>query len=141
MSPFDPERKCLRQTSRLTVWSGEAKSPRMKGSARSLPLSRIKSFKFLEPSHRVLLPQHRVIDAAGIKGITRLIRVLLEIAEELLDLSLHGYEQPNIARQEIDRTTTFFKPSLIRIHAQIGDQRPSRCLSNPCRDVTSLSQN
>jgi hypothetical protein len=48
------------------------------------------SFEFAEPFHRILLPQQRVVDAAGIERTAGLIRKLLEVAEELLDLPWIG---------------------------------------------------
>src|SRR5262245_56940555 len=62
--------------------------------------SRLQAFQFLEPLQCVLLSQQPVADAGGVERTARLVRKLVEVREELLDLALDGNEQPHLLRKE-----------------------------------------
>src|SRR5262245_17410233 len=63
-------------------------------SLRSLSLARLDRLDVLEAFHRVLHPEHSVVDAGGVERRPRLVGELVEVREELLDLLLDGHEQP-----------------------------------------------
>src|SRR5262249_24127437 len=66
--------------------------------ARSV--GRAYAFQLLEALHRLGLLQKPVSDPAGIEGTPLLMRKLVVIREELLDLPLDGHQEPDVARQE-----------------------------------------
>src|SRR5262249_26105327 len=96
---------------------------------------RLHSLEFIEPLQGILLPQQGVIDRAGIERAAGLIRELVEVAEELLHLSLDGNEQPDVPRQEFDRAAALLEPLLVGIHPQVCDERPGRGFANSRSDI------
>src|SRR5262245_48299026 len=105
------------------------------GASLARSARRSEALQLFQPLQGCLLPQQAIIDATRIQRAALLVRKLIEIGEELLDLRLHRHKQPNVPGQEVDSTTAFFEPSFIGIHTQIGDQRPSRCLAHSCCNV------
>src|SRR5262249_58089031 len=73
--------------------------------------------------------------AAGIEGRGLLMREPVEVRKELLDLPLDGDQQPDIPRQKVRRSATFVHPTLVGIHAQVLDQRPTRHFTGGGRNV------
>src|SRR5262249_44357339 len=63
------------------------------------------------------LPQESVADATRIEGGPFLVRKLVVVREEVLDLLLDGHEQPDVPGQEIDRASAFLQASLVGVHA------------------------
>ena len=53
-----------------------------------------------------------------------LIRELIEVGEELLDLPLDRHQQPHLLREELHRLAALLDAALVGIHAQVGDHRP-----------------
>src|SRR5262249_27249663 len=113
-----------------------------RGVTRNAPThdasSRFQVFQFLEPLQCVLLSQQSVTDAGGIERTARLVRKPVEAREELLDLALNGNEQPHLLREELHRLTALLESALVRVHAEVGDNRPSGHLSGGGRDVALL---
>src|SRR5262245_31685584 len=89
----------------------------------------------LESLHALRLPQHAVPDAPGIDRRALLVRELVEVREELLDLPLDGYQQPDIPRQKVRRSAAFLRPMLVGSHAQVRDQCPARHFTGGDRNV------
>src|SRR5687767_1059441 len=54
------------------------------------------AFQLLQALHGFRSPERLVVDAGGIQATTGLEGVLLEVGKELLDLPLHGHEQPHV---------------------------------------------
>src|SRR5215475_15528426 len=83
------------------------------GASRERSACRSEALQVFQPFQGGLLPQQPVIDAAGIQRTALLVGELVEVREELLDLPLDGYEQPDVPRQEVDGTAAFLEPSFI----------------------------
>src|SRR5262245_37779353 len=86
-------------------------------------------FHVLQALHRLLLAEHAVADAARVERAALLVRELVVVREELLDLPLDRHEQPDVAREEVDRAAAFLHAALVGIHAEVLDERPCRHLA------------
>src|SRR4051812_30559719 len=59
-------------------------------------LVRLHPLKLVEPLQGRLLPEQSVIDPARVQRTALLVGELIEIGEELLDLSLYRHDQPHV---------------------------------------------
>src|SRR5687767_522659 len=94
-------------------------------------------FDLPEPFQCVRGLERRVFDPRRVQAAALLERILWYGGEEVRQLGLHGYEEPDVVPIPANIRGGFERHLLIGVGAEVHDEWPARDIADPGRDVAS----